>query len=64
VVRASSELDPLAIRRKRGTSSPFVDHGPCGLDNALFKVSRVFLHDHDGVVDEVLFEHLALKLIG
>jgi len=52
------------LRGNRSASLPFVERGPCGLDsfdNALFEVSRVLLDDDDGLVEEVLFENLALK---
>jgi hypothetical protein len=53
------------VYSKGGTRLPFLERLPGGLegaDDALFKVSRVLLHDDDGFLEEVFFVDLFLEL--
>jgi hypothetical protein len=61
-----TELPPGVLDRGRHSGLPFVKGGPGRLDgsnNSLFEVSRVLLHDDDGLLERVLLGDLLLELL-
>jgi hypothetical protein len=61
-----TELSPSVLDRGRHSRLPLVEGGPGGLDgsnDALLEVSRVLLHDDDGLLERVLLGDLLLELL-
>ena len=61
-----TELSPSLLDRRRHSRLPLVEGRPSrlnGSDDTLFKVSRVLLHDDDGLLERVLLGNLLLELL-
>jgi len=61
-----TELSPSVLDRGRHSGLPFVKGGPGrldGSDDTLLEVSRVLLHDDDGLLERVLLGNLLLELL-